>query len=85
MAELKKTIDVLGKQMDVADVPITKATEFFNEYELEDGSMLRVKSVATAVLRIEGQFTPDGKPVYMVLTSPAVNVKSSTFSPRKKP
>jgi hypothetical protein len=74
-------MDILGKQMDVADVPITKAVEYFNEYELEDGSTLRVKSVATSVLRIEGQFTPDGKPIYVVLTTPAVNVQNSTISP----
>ncbi len=68
---------MLGREIDVADVPITRATEFFNEYELEDGSILKVKNVATAFLRVENQFSPDGKPIYVVLTGPVVNVVSS--------
>ncbi len=47
---------MFGQEVEVADVPIRKAVEFFNEYELEDGSVLKVKSVAMSVLRIEGQF-----------------------------
>jgi len=79
MPEEKKRVPMLGVEIDVADVPIKRATEFFNEYELEDGSLLKVKSVATSMLRIEGQFTPDGKPIYIVLTGPVVNVVSSTI------
>lgn len=77
MPEEKKRLPMLGLEIDVADVPIRNATEFFNEYELEDGSFLKVKSVATSVLRVEGQFGPDGKPIYIVLTGPVVNVVSS--------
>ena len=68
---------ILGSRKTVADVPITKATEFFNEYELEDGSVLRVKCVATAILRIVGEITPEGKPIYLVMTSPNTYVVSS--------
>jgi len=80
MPEEKRKMAILGHEMDVADVPIKKATEYFNEYELEDGSVIQVKSVATSVLRVEGQYTPDGRPIYIVLTSPAVNVQSSRLS-----
>ena len=79
--EQKRKMAILGKEMDVADVPIKKATEFFNEYELEDGSVLKVKCVATSVLRVEGQFTPDGRPIYIVLTSPATSVMKSELKP----
>ena len=82
MPEQKRKMAVLGTEMDVADVPIKKATEFFNEYELEDGSVLKVKNVATSILRLEGQYTPDGKPIYLVLTSPAVNVATSLLRPK---
>lgn len=84
MPEQKRKMAILGTEIEVADVPITTATEFFNEYQLEDGSVLKVKSVATSILRLEGQFTPDGRPIYLVLTSPAVNVESSTLSPKLK-
>jgi hypothetical protein len=87
MAETKKKITVFGHEIDVADVPIVKAEERFNLYVLEDGSVLRVKSVATAMLRVEGQFLPDGNPIYIVVTSPAVSVESTPIkkeSPEKE-
>ena len=80
MPERKKVIKVFGNDTAVVDVPINKAVEYFNEYELEDGSVLRVKSVPNAILRVEGQYHGDGKPVYIVLTTPVVSVLSSTLT-----
>ena len=77
MPETKKKLTLFGLQIDVSDVPIVKAQEHFNQYVLEDGSVLRVKSVATSMMRVEGQYLPDGSPIYVVLTSPAVSVESS--------
>ncbi len=81
MAETKKKLTVFGFQIDVSDVPIVKAEERFNLYVLEDGTVLRVKSVATSMMRVDGQYLPDGNPIYIVQTSPAVSVESS---PMKK-
>jgi hypothetical protein len=77
MPETKKTIKLLGHDISVADVPIKSASETFAEYELEDGSKIRVKFVASSFLRIDGEYGPDGKPVYLVFSAPAVNVLSS--------
>ena len=70
-------MDILGTMRDVVDVPVKSATEFFNQYELEDGTIMKVKNVATSFLRVEGQFLPDGRPIYLVLSAPVVNVESS--------
>jgi hypothetical protein len=82
MAETKKTLPIFGTNTEVADVPVLKAEENFNYYELEDGTKLKVKNVATSILRMEGQFNPppDGRPIYLVLTSPVVNVESSPLT-----
>ena len=81
MAEQKKTIKLLGNDIAVSDVPITKAlVEHFSEYELEDGSVIRVKSTPNSVLRVEGQYNLDGSPLYIVLTTPVVNVLRSVLS-----
>ncbi len=89
MPETRKTIRILGFDVKVFDVPIKSATESFAEYELEDGSKVRVKFVASAFMRVEGEYAPDGKPVYLVFSSPAVNVLSSpetvTRPPQTKP
>ena len=84
MAEQKRKMDILGAQMDVVDVPYSRADEKLSEYTLEDGSVLRVRNVATSILRIEGQFSPDGRPIYLVLTTPAVTVVSSKIVPALK-
>ncbi len=85
MPETRKTIKVLGLDVKVVDVPIKSATEYFAEYELEDGSKVRVKFVASAFLRVEGEYGPDGRPVYFVISSPAVNVLSSPESVTRPP
>jgi hypothetical protein len=82
MAETKKKIPVFGHEMDAIDVPATEAKEFFNEYVLEDGTVLRVKGVATSFLFLDNQFLPDGRPVVICLMTPNVSVISS---PKSKP
>jgi hypothetical protein len=77
MPEIKKKIKLIGLDIDVVDVPIKTANETFGEYELEDGSKIRVKFVASAFMRVEGQYGPDRKPVYLVFSAPAVNVLDS--------
>jgi hypothetical protein len=77
MPEIRKTITLLGNDIHVVDVPIQSALEFFSEYELEDGSKIKVKSVATSFLRVEGEYAADGSPIYLVFTSPALNVTNA--------
>ncbi|MGO9590372.1 MAG: hypothetical protein ACLP3K_10055 [Candidatus Acidiferrales bacterium] len=77
MPEVKKKIPLLGQDMEVAEVPVVKADEPWSRYELEDGSVIRHKAVVTSIARLEGQYNPaDGKPIYLVLTSPVVVVES---------
>jgi hypothetical protein len=80
MPETKRTIDALGQKIGVVDVPIVSSSESFNTYTLEDGSVLKVKNVATSIARVEGQFMPDGRPVYMVFSTPVVNVEHHTIT-----
>jgi hypothetical protein len=39
--------------------------EEYNTYKLSDGSMIRMKTVVTSIIRTE-EFTPSGEPVYIV-------------------
>jgi hypothetical protein len=85
MPEVRKRIPLLGREVEVADVPIAKSAEPWGQYELEDGSVVRFKSVATSILRIEGQHNPnDGLPMYLVLSTPVVQVISAPENLRKK-
>lgn len=79
MAETKKKIPFLGLEINVSDIPVSKAEECVSRYELEDGTVLKVKSVATAMLRVDNQKLPDGSPIYIVLATPVVSVESFTL------
>ncbi len=72
-----KTIKVFGHDVAVSDVPVVEAEERFIQYKLEDGTVLKVKNVATSVLRVDGQYLPDGSPIYLVISNPVVSVVSS--------
>ena len=63
VAERKQTISLLGQNVIVPEIPIVKSDEKTNEYELEDGSVIRFRAVATAILRVEGQYDGDGNPI----------------------
>jgi len=76
MPEQRKTLALMGADVEVIDVPIKTSTEFFNEYTLEDGTVLKVKSSASSIVKVAGQTLPDGNPLFLVFTTPVVNVVS---------
>ncbi len=79
MAEIKEKFNILGFAVDVTDVSIERADEHFDTYTLGDGTVLRVKSVATAIKRVDGQYLPDGNPIYIVQTTPTVSVQKTAL------
>jgi hypothetical protein len=85
MAETKKKIPVFGLEVNVSEVPIVKTEEYVNKYTLEDGTVLKVKSVATSILRVDGQYMPDGSPIYIAITMPVSTVESSPLMKEKEP
>ena len=62
----KTRIQYLGKEVDATSLDFKTLSENWNEYEVEDGSRLRVKSVATEVLRVDGSFDADNNPTYLL-------------------
>jgi hypothetical protein len=75
-----KIIKLFGHDIPVTDVPVVEAEELFVQYKLEDGTVLKVKNVATSILRVDNEYLPDGNPVYLVLSTPAVSVVSSPLN-----
>jgi len=51
-------------QVDAYEVSVAESTEKWSEVKLEDGTILRVKPNIVAAIRVEGQYDPDGNPVY---------------------
>lgn len=57
--------------------------EHWNEYLCDDGSVVKLKTVVTEVLRLEGEYDSEGNPVYVVKSANVVTV-SAPDNLRKK-
>ena len=60
--------------VDASPVPINQSSEYFNQYFLDDGTVLRMKLVATRVLRLDDRYDNDGSPVYFVQSTNVLSV-----------
>lgn len=55
-----------GEDAEFVDVDFDSTSEQWNEYELEDGTTLKVKLVLQKVLRAEDEYNPAGEPIYQI-------------------
>lgn len=55
-----------GQLHDATLVPVTSSQEQWSEYILDDGSLLRLKTVVTEIYKIDEVYTAEGDPVYQV-------------------
>ncbi len=55
-----------GKDHDATPVGFQNAREYWNEYLLDDGTIIRLKLVATEVLRVDDMLDANGAPIYVV-------------------
>lgn len=65
-----------GREVEVTPLPYRPNTEHWNEYLIDDGSVVRIKLVVTEVLRIEGEHDPAGNPAYIVQSTNVVAVNA---------
>ena len=79
----RKRIKIGDREVDATPVRVRQSNEVWNDYLLDDGSVLRVKLVLTETLVVEGEYDPDGNPLY-VFRSSNVMVVSSPDALRKK-
>jgi len=59
-------VEFEGKQHDAVPVEPNQSNEHWNQYLLDDGTVLKLKTVVTSIMRLIGAYTPDGDPVYVV-------------------
>ena len=55
-----------GRQVEGQAVEFLTRKEDFNEYQLTDGTILKIKMVVTRIIRLEEEKAPDGKPIYLI-------------------
>ena len=65
-----------GQPLDVVEMSFQNAREHWNEYLLDDGTILKLKTVATEVFKVEGQYDQDGNPVYLLKSNNVMVVQA---------
>jgi len=72
-----------GEEVEATPLEINQAQEYWNHYLLDDGSVVKIKLVATKVVRIENKFDDERNPVYLVKSTNIMNVSSPEQLKRK--
>lgn len=81
MSEEKKiTINLGGRDVEAVPVDVNQANELWNEYLLEDGTVLKMKLILKKVMRVAGEFDSEGNPVYVMQSTNVSAVSSSKKS-----
>lgn len=63
-----------GVEHDAVEVGFRPDIENFNEYLLDDGTLLRAKNVVVGVYRFDDMKDQDGNPVYVIKANQVVAV-----------
>ena len=82
--ERRRKIRFGDRQVDATEMGFQTGGEHWNEYLVQDGSVIRLKPVVTEILRIDGEYDPEGNPVYVVKSASVVPVLASDKA-RKPP
>jgi hypothetical protein len=65
-----------GREVQATEHLFRATGEFWNEYLVDDGSVLRLKIVMTEVNRLDGEYDDEGQPVYAVKSVKAIRVSA---------
>ena len=70
---------------DAELIEVNEATERWNEYQLSDGTVIRLKVVVVEVSRIEGEYDADGNPSYIMKSGNIMTVNSPDNLRKQEP
>jgi hypothetical protein len=65
-----------GRLVSAYPVPYQTGGEHWNEYLTDEGCVLRVKLIATEILRIEGEYDAGGQPVHFLSSTNILTVSA---------
>ncbi|MFZ0052560.1 MAG: hypothetical protein WAK96_12365 [Desulfobaccales bacterium] len=77
--ERRTKVNFQGKEVDALEMDF-ESKEAWSEYKVSDGTVIRLKPVATNIIKILNEYDASGKPVYIVQSSNVLGV----FLPTKK-
>ncbi len=69
-------INFQGRDVEATPVDFRIEREDWNEYQLMDGSHLRLRLVLSEVLRVEGEYDAEGNPVYVAKSGNVLTIRA---------
>ena len=63
-----------GRKVEATDIDFKTQKEVWNEYTLEDGSVLKFKTIVSSIIRTE-DYDPTGDPIYLIRSTNISRVK----------
>ncbi len=73
-----------GGEREGTSISINTSQENFNTYLLEDGTVLKFKTVLIDVIRLDDEYDDDGNPLYVTRTKNIVTAESPDSLRRKR-
>ncbi len=65
-----------GQEVDATEVDFQTRKEDWNEYQLMDGSVIKMKLVVGSIFRVAGEYDAEGDPIYVVRSKNVLMVRS---------
>ncbi len=65
-----------GQQVDATEIDFQTRKEDWNEYQLMDGTVIKMKLVMAEILRVEGRYDNEGNPIYVLKSKNVLIVRS---------
>ena len=72
----KIKINFGGEEVEAQPMDINQTNEYWNQYLLDDQTVIRMKLVATKVLRVDNKYDLEGNPLYIVQSTNITSVNA---------
>ena len=72
----KIKINFGGEEVEALPVDINQTNEYWNQYLLDDGTVVKMKLVATKVLRVDSKNDNEGNPLYIIQSTNITSVNA---------
>jgi len=77
MDERRRKVRLGDQEVDGLEMPFQNIAEHWNEYLLSDGSVVRLKSVVTEIVKLDNRYDSEGNPQYLVKSAQVISVSAS--------
>ena len=84
-AMVKVVSPISHREVDAVNIDFEAKSEPWVTYDLSDGTVLKVRTLVTGAMRLEGEHDPAGNPVYTVSTQVVIRVVSAPKDLRGPP